>query len=104
LNAPNTSPAPVQRTAQLTLRDLQLLAEVAERPPLPLELLAARHFAGIRKTALNRLRRLVLAGYLTSEQIQLLERPAPVLFYSATPKAKQALERRPLLGERFGDA
>jgi hypothetical protein len=104
LNAPNTSPAPVQRTAQLTLRDLRLLAEVAERPPLPLELLAARHFAGIRKTALNRLRRLVLAGYLTSEQIQLLERPAPVLFYSTTPKPKKALERRTLLGERFSDA
>jgi hypothetical protein len=71
---------------------------------LPMELLAARHFGGVRKTALNRLRLLVVAGYLTSERIQLLERPAPVLFYSTTPKAKKALVRRTLLGERFSDA
>jgi hypothetical protein len=104
LNAPDTPPAPAPRTVQLTPRDLQLLSKVAEQPPLPIDVLAARHFAGVRKTALNRLRLLVVAGYLKSERLQLLDRPAPVLFYSTTAKARNALQRLTLLGERFRDA
>jgi hypothetical protein len=89
---------------QLTLRDLALLSEAADNPPLPLDVLATRHFRGVRKTALNRLRLLVRAGYLTAEPIQLLDRPAPILFYAATGKAKSALARCTLLGERLSDA
>jgi hypothetical protein len=89
---------------QLTLRDLALLSEAADNQPLPLDVLATRHFRGVRKTALNRLRLLVRAGYLTAEPIQLLDRPGRVLFYAATGKAKSTLARCTLLGERLGDA
>ena len=89
---------------QLTLRDLGVLGDVAEQPPLPLDVLAQRHFAGVRKTALNRLRLLVVAGYLKSERLQLLERPGPVVFYYPTAKATGALARLSLLGQRFADA
>ena len=89
---------------QLTLRDLTMLSEAADNPPLPLDVLATRHFRGVRKTALNRLRLLVRAGYLTAESVQLLDRPAPVLFYAATVQAKSTLARRTMLGERFSDA
>ena len=66
-------------------------------------MLAARHFTA-RKTALNRLRLLVRAGYLSSERLQLLEQPAPVLFYSPTPKGRHALARLSLTSQGFADA
>jgi hypothetical protein len=89
---------------QLTARDLLVLGDVAERHPLPLELLATRHFGGVRKTALNRLRLLVTAGYLTCERIQLLDRPSPIAFYSSTAKGRAALVRFTVLGQRVADA
>lgn len=99
MNAPNTRKRSV---LTLTVRDLRILEATAERSPLPFDALAG-HF-GARKTALNRLRALVVAGYLKSEPKQVIDRPAPVLFYSPTAKATDALRRMSSRGQRFDDA
>jgi hypothetical protein len=100
LNAPNRTRK--RSVATLTVRDLRILAAVTDRSPLPLDALTG-HF-GARKTALNRLRSLVLAGYLTSERKQVIDRPAPVLFYTPTRKATDALRRISAEGQRFDHA
>lgn len=77
----------------LTARDLRVLADVASGP-LSFDALAARRFPGCaRKTTLNRLRRLVNAGYLRCDVVQLLERRHPSLFYRTTDAGRAALAR-----------
>ncbi len=98
MNAPNSRSRKTTALA-LTARDLRMLAELSDRAPLPIDRLL-RHFQA-RKTALNRLGALVRAGYLTAERVQLIDRPAPVLFYSPTGKANHVLARVSEFAQRF---
>jgi predicted ArsR family transcriptional regulator len=89
---------------QLTLRDLALLEDLAELRLATADQLADRHFATVRKTARNRLRRLVAGGYLARSTRYLLDRQRPTVIYALTPRAHEALERRTLYLERTSRA
>jgi predicted ArsR family transcriptional regulator len=90
-----------QAAVRLTPRDLALLEDLAELRLASLDQLAARHFAGLtRKTALNKLSRLVRGGYLTRSQGHLFNRPRPTALYTLTPAGRQAVEQRTLFLQR----
>jgi hypothetical protein len=63
------------RKTALTERDLDLLVTLIERRCESLAYLQDRFFGGVRKTAINRLRRLELAGYVSRELIKSVESP-----------------------------
>jgi hypothetical protein len=70
----------------------------------PLEHLAAHHFRGTRKTALNRLRLLVRAGYLHRHEEPLLDKPSPTSFYRVTRQGLEKLRLISLLSDRIPNA
>jgi Replication-relaxation len=83
------------RKTALTARDLELLVELVERRSESLNYLQHRFFRGVRKTAINRLRRLELGGYVVREQVDTLEAPGRLTnVYTLGPAARAALLNR----------
>lgn len=87
------------RKTALTTRDLDLLAELVERRCESLTYLQDRFFGGVWKTAINRLRRLELAGYVSREEIKSIESPDRFhSVYTLGPAARAALRNRDAYG------
>lgn len=87
------------RKTALTARDLELLVELVERRCESLAYLQHRYFGGVRKTAINRLRRLELAGYVTREEIKPIESPNRFTnVYALGPAARAAMLNRDAYG------
>jgi hypothetical protein len=83
------------RKTALTLRDLQLLRELVERRTETLGYLQDRYFGGVRKTALNRLRRLELGGFVVREQVETIDAPGRLTnVYTLGAAARKALMNR----------
>lgn len=86
---------------RLTPRDLALLEDLAALRQASVDQLAARHFPGLtRKTALNKISRLVAGGYLTRAMRHLFNRARPTAVYGLTPAGRQVVEERTLFLQR----
>jgi hypothetical protein len=97
----------VRKTA-ITQRDFALLLQLLDRRCESLEYLKDRYFGGVRNTAINRLRRLELAGYLQRHEIHSIESPDRWQHvYTLGPAARAAVRHRDefayedLRGRRF---
>ncbi|HEX6460698.1 MAG TPA: hypothetical protein VF032_17395 [Thermoleophilaceae bacterium] len=101
---PRRRSAPTPRRVCLTPRDQAILEHILVLDGAPLEHLAAHHFRGTRKTALNRLRLLVRAGYLHRQEAPLLDKPSPTSFYRLTRQGLEKLRLISLLSDRLPNA
>jgi hypothetical protein len=97
----HSAAAPTPRRVCLTPRDQAILEHILVLDGAPLEHLAAHHFRGTRKTALNRLRLLVRAGYLHRQEAPLLDKPSPTSFYRLTRQGLEKLRLMSLLSDRI---
>jgi hypothetical protein len=97
------SPATPRRVC-LTPRDQTILEHILVLDGAPLEHLAAHHFRDKRKTALNRPRLLVRAGYLHRQEVPLLDKPSPTSFYRVTRQGLEKLRLISLLSDRIPNA
>lgn len=101
---PRRRSAATPRRVCLTPPDQVILEHVLVLDGAPFEHLAAHHFRGARKTALNRLRLLVRAGYLHRQEAPLLDKPSPTSFYRVTRQGLEKLRLISLLGDRIPNA